>query len=230
MSLRDLAPPLLWNWYRQKRYGEEVRYANRRYHVMQTDYSAVPLHTGRYAEIFERAAPIDPNFSPELIRYRVYNICQAARWALRADGDFLCAGVSFGVAPRTVFEFLNFPATGRSYHLLDPFDPAKSGPFNGDANLVLRQYPADAKIVIHRAYAPEGIPKLPLAFAHFDTSKPEVEAASLPIVYRLLSPGGIAIFDAFSSTAAATREYSRALAEMKLEPFWLPSGQIMITR
>jgi len=228
--LRDLTPPILWNWVRRKRRGEQVQYANRRYGPMQTDFSAVPLHVGRYAEIFERIALNDPNFDPELTRYRVYNICQAARWALAVRGDFLCAGVSFGIAPRVAFEFLDFAGTGKTYHLLDPFDPAISGRFNGDADLVRRQYPDDAKIIIHRAFAPEGIPDVPLAFAHFDTSKPAVEAASLPIIYPLLSPGGIVIFDAFSSTSAATREYSRAFAKMNLEPFWLPSGQVMIAK
>ena len=228
MQLRDLAPPILWNWVRRKRYGKEVQYANRRYGPMQTDFSAVPLHVGRYAEIFERIAPSDPHFSPELTRYRTYNICQAARWALGAKGDFLCVGVSFGIAPRVVFEYTDLRDTGRTYHLVDPF--TVGGAFNTDPDAVHRRFPAAAKVIIHKGFAPEAIPDVPLAFAHFDTSRPAVEAVSLPIVYRQLSPGGIVIFDAFSSTSGATREYSRAFAEMNLEPFWLPSGQVMIAK
>lgn len=230
MKLRDLAPPALWNYIRQKRHGEEVRYAGRRYHVMQTDYSAVPLHVGRYAEIFERIAPNDPNFNPELTRYRVYNICQAARWSLACPGDYLCVGVSFGVSARVVFEYLDFASTGRAYHFVDPFDAATAGIHNADAELVRRQYPPDAKIVIHKALAPEGIPNASIAFAHFNTGHPEAEAASLPIVYERLAPGGIIVFDAFSVTSAYTKEYSRAFSAMNLEPFWLPSGQVMIAK
>ena len=230
MKLRDLAPPALWNYVRQKRHGEEVRFANRRYHVMQTDYSAVPLHIGKYAEIFERIAPNDPNIDPELTRYRIYNICQAAKWSLAHPGDFLCVGVSFGIAPRVVFEFIDFDSSGRTYHLVDPFDAAVARGFNSDAELVREQYPHDAKIAIHKAFAPEGIPDVNLAFAHFNTGNPTAETASLPLVYERLSPGGIVIFDAFSSTSAATKEYSRAFNAMNLEPFWLPSGQVMLAK
>ena len=228
MKLRDLTPPILWNWVRQRRHGEEVRYAGRRYHVMQTDYSAVPLHVGRYAEIFERIAPTDPHFDLELTRYRTYNICQAARWSLRVPGDFLCVGVSFGIAPRVVFEYTDLQADGRTYHLVDPF--TVGGVFNTDSDSVRRRFPPEAKVVIRQGFAPEAIPDVPLAFAHFDTGHADAEAASLPTVYRRLAPGGIVIFDAFSSTSGATREYQRALTSMNLEPFWLPSGQIMVAK
>jgi hypothetical protein len=212
------------------RHGEEVRYANRRYHVMETDHSAVPLHTGRYAEIFERVSRNDPNFSPELRRYRTYNICQAARWSLAVPGDFLCVGVSFGVTPRTVFEFLDFAPTGRTYHLVDPFNAPAGSVFNNDPDLVRRQYPPDALVVIHRAAAPEGIPSGPFAFAHLHIGGGDAEIASAPLVYERLTPGGIVTFDAFSSTSAATHAYSRAFAAMNVEPFWLPSGQVMLKK
>jgi hypothetical protein len=88
MPLRDLCPPILWNYVRQRRYGEEVRFANRRYHVMQTDYSATPLHVGRYAEIFERVSRNDPHFSPELRRYRTYNILPSGALVPRSARRF----------------------------------------------------------------------------------------------------------------------------------------------
>jgi hypothetical protein len=45
-----------------------------------------------------------------------------------------------------------------------------------------------------------------------------------------LTPGGIVTFDAFSVTWALTRAYSRAFAAINVEPFWLPSGQVMIAK
>ena len=214
---------------RRVRHGEEVRFANRLYHVMQTDHSAVPLHVGRYAEIFD-VSRNDSNFSPELRRYRTYNICQAARWSLAVPGDFLCVGVSFGVTPRTVFEFLDFAATGRTYHLVDSFNEPAGSVFNNDPDLIRRQYPRDARVIIHRAAAPEGIPGGPFAFAHFDIGGGDAEIASAPLVYERLTPGGIVTFDAFSVTSATTRAYSRAFAAMNVEPFWLPSGQVMLKK
>jgi hypothetical protein len=91
--------------------------------------------------------------------------------------------------------------------------------------LVRRQYPRDARVIIHRAAAPEGIPRGPFAFAHFDIGGCDAEIASAPLVYERLAPGGIVTFEAFSTTSAATRAYSsRAFAAMNVEPFWLPSG------
>jgi hypothetical protein len=172
---------------------------------MQTDIPAIPLHVGRYAEIWERVSRNDPHFDPELRRYRTYNICQAARWSLAVPGDFLCVGVSFGVTPRTVFEFLDFAATSRTYHLVDHFNAPVGGVYNNDPDLVRRQYPRDARVIIHRAAAPEGIPGGPFAFAHFHIGGGDAEIVSIPLVYDRLTPGGIVTFDAFSVTSALTR-------------------------
>jgi hypothetical protein len=175
MPLRDLCPPILWNYVRQRRYGEEVRFANRRYHVMQTDYSATPLHVGRYAEIFERVSRNDPHFSPELRRYRTYNICQAARWSLAAPGDFLWVGVSFGITPRTVFEFVDFGATGRTYHLVDPFNAPPGGVYNNDPDLVrqrIRATPASSFTALPRPrVSPPGLSRSRIAISAAATQR-----------------------------------------------------------
>jgi hypothetical protein len=115
--------------------------------------------------------------------------CQAARWSLAAPGDFLCVGVPFGVIPRTVSEFLDFAATGRTHHLVDPFNAPAGSALNNDPGLVRQQYPRDARVVIHRAAAPEGIPGGFFAFAHFDIGGCDAEIASAPLVYEWLTPG-----------------------------------------
>jgi hypothetical protein len=82
--------------------------------------------------------------------------------------------VSFGVTPRTVFEFLDFAATGRTYHLVDHFNAPAGEPYNNDPDLVRRQYPRDARVVIHRAAAP---PLSPPASAVWVCSAGAQEAA-----------------------------------------------------
>jgi hypothetical protein len=102
--------------------------------------------------------------------------------------------------------------------------------YNNDPDLVRRQYPRDARVIIHRAAAPEGIPAGPFAFAHCDIGGGDAEIASIPVLYERLTPGGIIVFEAFSSTSAAERAYSRAFAAINVEPFWLPSGQVMLAK
>jgi len=197
------------------------------YGRMLTTTDTSPLHTGRFAELYEKNITLDPHISSDVIRYRLYNICKFANLCRDVPGDFICAGVSWGVSPKMVYDFVDLPSTGKRLHLIDRFDrsgPGRSGisseGYNSDIEYVRRQYPPD-KVVFHQQFIPQALP-LPnvnkIAFAFLNTGNPEADAKSIPLLLSRLSPGGIIIID-FSANGLGV------FTRHGLEPFWLPSGQ-----
>jgi len=152
------------------------------------------MHFGRFGSVYERYWHLDP-FNAESrgdrTRMRVYNLCLLAEAALRTPGDLFMAGVSWGVAQRVLYDYLDIGHTGRVLHMVDPFlriDNAqtqnKLEKYNGDIDFVRRQYPTDARIEIHRALIPACLPLSnagPFALAYFNTSDHHSEAVSLSI-------------------------------------------------
>ena len=93
-----------------------------------------------------------------------------------------CAGVSFGATAKIVYEFVDFPTLGKTFHLIDPLEGvvSKSGRiaanYNRDPDYVLRQYSPGAPVVLHRERAPLRLPG-PLAFVFTDTGDAMAGAA-----------------------------------------------------
>jgi hypothetical protein len=75
------------------------------YQGMTTDYDAAPLHVGRYGKAYDQYWSLDPNIPYNHVRYRYYNVAMAALLAKDVEGDYLCAGVAYGVAPRIFYDF-----------------------------------------------------------------------------------------------------------------------------
>jgi len=107
-------------------------------------------------------------------------------------GDFVYAGVSWGVTPCMVFELLDFASLGKTLHLIDPFEGtiattgAHAQTFNGDPDYVLRQYPQGAPIVLHRKPIPLRCPVSWLSFLW--TGDPAADATALPISLKVSVP------------------------------------------
>lgn len=230
-----VVPPAGWRVLKRAKRGP---YYGRRYQAMQTDYETRPLHLGRFAQSFDRWVTVDPHIAADLTRYRLYNICNVAKLALRVPGDFLCAGVSYGVAPRVVFDYVEFEKTGKTYHLIDPLtgaagadDSTVAAIYNSDPDYVLRQYPTGARIELHRQFVPAGIPRdIAVAFAHFNCGDWASEAKSVPAIYERLSPGGFIMFDAYGTGHGSFEAYDAAFASVGVTPMWFPSGQCMIAK
>jgi hypothetical protein len=231
-AVQAITPPVVWNAYLHLR-GLGQRYPWRQFKCMGTCSNTKPLFDGKFTELYNKYGSLDPAVDVNSSRYLSYNICFFANLCRLVPGDFVCAGVSYGVAARMVFDFVDLAELGKTLHLIDPFegitsnDSSKaSSTFNRDPDYVLRQYPPGSPIILHRKRVPLRLPG-PLAFVFADTGNPKAEAESIPIFYEALSPGGMIITDQYGNYI---EYYESILNSMGVVPFWLPSGQGVIVK
>ena len=210
------------------------------YQGVSTVHNALPMHEGQFAQLYERYRPLDPLVPENVTRFRIYNLCWFARQSAGLAGDFAVAGVSYGVAPRVIYDFVNFPSLGKKFHFIDPFLAIKDTserkvlPFyNNDPDYVVQQYPPDAPIVFHRVTIPDGLPLEgveKLAFVHFNTGDHPSEAAALPWFYERLTPNGAIVIDNYAINDGHFAIYDPVFRQLGVGPLWLPSGQCVIVK
>lgn len=227
-----LTPPVVWNAYLRAR-GLRQRFPWREFGFMGTTANAEPLFTGRFAELYAKIQPLDPYHSAESTRYTFYNACVFA-WLCRAvPGDFLCGGISWGVAARLIYEFVEFSTLGKTLHLVDPFDARTSNgstrktlEYNSDPSYVRRQYPETAPIIVHCKPIPIELPGR-LAFVFLNTGDPQADAKALPSFYAMLNPGGCILLNNYANNI---EHYRTALALLDAQAIWQPSGQGLVVK
>ena len=231
-AVRAVVPPVLWEGLR--RLAGRPAVSQFTYQGVSTVHDMRPLHCGAFREAFDRFATLDQRIAPDLTRLRTYSAWMFAHLAAPLPGAFLFGGVSYGVAPRVVFELLSNTAPGRAYYLVDPFrgtDGAMQvrATYNTDAELVRRQYPPGANVRMVEEYLPaclplEGDPAI--AFAQLNTGHPQAEVDSLPYLYDRLLPGGVLLIDSYAFLAGTSRPaYDTALATLGATAFTLVTGQ-----
>jgi len=218
-AAQSITPPIIWNAYLRARGLGQTSWCD--FGNMQTCMDTKPLFEGRFAELHNRYRELNP-FGGEAYRYRHYNVCYFASLCRHVPGDFVCAGVSFGMTAKMVYEFVDFPTLDKTFHLIDPFEGIVSNDsgriatnYNRDPDYVLRQYPPDSPIVLHRKRVPFRLPG-PLAFVFTDTGNPAAAADSLPIFYQALSPGGILVAFEYGQK---TERYEPFLKQIGVTPF-----------
>jgi hypothetical protein len=211
-AVQLITPPLIWHAYLQIR-------------GLGTPTQQTPLSEGRFAEIYAKNQPLDPFRSPEATRYMFFNVCSIANLCRRVSGDFLFAGISWGVAARVTYDFVEFWKLDKKLHLVDPFDqrtsrsvPKKTERYNSDPEYVRRQYPSDARVIIHQKPIPIETPGK-LAFVFLSTGDPDADEGSIPIFYENLSTGGAIV---------CGRYFKRTFEQFGVEPLWFTSGQSVI--
>lgn len=206
------------------------------YQGLKTRHNARPLHVGRFATAFDRWRLLDQNHDADLLRYRVYNVCQFASLCSNIPGDFVSVGVSYGVSARTVFDYVNFPSLGKTMHLVDPLTGADGEPgktrfyYNLNPDNLLAQFPKGAPIKLHREFAPKAFSLFDdaISFAFLNTGHAQSEAESIAVLYRRLTAGGIIIADLYAAGDGNFSIYDPYLRQIDTEPLWLPSGQCVI--
>lgn len=229
--VQSFTPPIVWNAYLRLR-GRSPLFPWHFFGSIATCIDDAPLLEGKFTEIYTKHHSLEPFVPIDVTRYRHYNICFFANFCREVPGDFLCAGVSWGLAPRVVYDFTDFSALGKTLHLVDPFEgivserPGDISPrYNRDPDYVLRQYPANAPVVLHRKRIPLDTMPGKLAFVFTDTGNVAADTASLPGFYEALSPGGILITEQYHDDLA---RYNSVLDRLGVNPLWLPSGQGVI--
>jgi hypothetical protein len=233
---RQLCPRLLW-LYLQKIRGwltkEEVSYQG-----VRTAHNMRALHHGKFSNLYNKYIQLLPTPAPNTMRLRLYLICFFANQAKFLDGDFLIAGVSHGIAPRIVYDFVDFSSLEKKFHFIDPFDGSDAHGlfkenYNTDINFVKNQYPASAQIVFHERFIPECFP-LPelhqLSFVHLATGAWEAEAESVPYLYDLLVMGGIMVIDDYANFIGQQEIYNPVIELCKAQIFTMITGQGVIVK
>lgn len=225
-----ITPPIIWNAYLRARGLVQTR-PWQTFGNMQTCSDARPLTEGRFAELHDRYRSLSP-FTGDAYRYRHYNVCCLANLCRHIPGDFACAGVSFGATAKIVYDFVDFPTLGKTFHLVDPLEGVvdkfgRIAPnYNRDPEYVLRQYPSGAPVVLHRERAPLRWPG-PLAFVFTDTGDAMSGAEVLPVFYEALSRGGMLVAFEYGQNI---ERFAQIVERLGITPFWLPSGQALIIK
>jgi hypothetical protein len=223
----------------RERFRTDLPRSARGYQGVYTQHSMRWLHEGRFAEIHDRHRKLNPFNAPNELRLRHYTACMFADFAKHVPGDFLSAGISFGVAPRVIYDFVEFGKLGKTYHFIDPFlgvnyPGAGPSPYNTDFEFVRRQYPGDAPVVFHRQLLPDCFPlkglDRGLAFVHLNTTHPPAEAASLRYLYESLNPGGYIVIDDYSFGTGQFEDYDPAVAALGARIYSLVTGQGVIQK
>ena len=209
------------------------------YQGVYTQHSMRCLHEGRFAEIHDRYRKLNPFNAPNELRLRHYCASMFAEFAKMIPGDFLSAGISFGVAPRVIYDYVEFERLRKTYHFIDPFlginyPGSGPNPYNTDFEYVRRQYPEEAPVVFHRQLLPDCFPLADLAqglaFVHLNTTHPPAEAASLQYLYEKLNPGGFIVIDDYSFGNGQFDKYDRAIQALGAKIFCLVTGQGVIQK
>lgn len=190
-----LTPPIVWNAYLQAR-GLRQRFPWRQCGFMATTANTKPLYEGRFAELFAKYSRLDPFHEPEATRYSFYNACLFGHLCRWVGGDFLCGGISWGVAARLLYDFVEFDRLGKTLHLVDPFDARTANTsggttqlYNSDPDFVRRQYPEGAPVAIRCEPIPPSHLPDQLAFIFLNTGDPQADVKALPSFYARLSSG-----------------------------------------
>jgi hypothetical protein len=235
---RAVAPPILWDLARTL-CRRDLPFSPSDYQGVVTQHNMRWLHEGRFAEIYDRYRKFNPFNGPNETRLRQYCVCMFAEFSKNIPGDFLSAGISFGVAPRVIYDFVEFERLGKTYHFIDPFlginYPGDGpNPYNTDFEFVRKQYPVHAPVVFHKALLPDCFPLegliRGLAFIHLNATHPSAEAASLPYLYEKLNQGGFIVIDDYSFGAGQFGDYDPVIQSIGAKAFSLVTGQGIIQK
>ena len=162
-----------------------------------------------FDEAYTRGIANDPVnlYQKELLRYRVYINTAIASLAVQGGGDFCCVGVSWGIVPRTIYQYLdkqNFWKNGPTYFLVDKFEQVL---FAGDSNKKIQtDYCGDIEFIknefkeenfqIIQKYAPEALHDITtkVSYLHLNTGDKVSELKTVKFLYdKLTNPGFIVI-------------------------------------
>jgi hypothetical protein len=172
------------------------------------------------------------------MRYRCYNVATLAMQCRNVAGDFVFAGISYGVSARVLYDFVEFEKLGKIFHLIDPFTAfnpndrrGRSDFYNTDPDYVRAQYPVHAPVKICRDIIPDALTDIgSIAFAALNTTNPPAETTSLPILFNKLADGGIIVIDTYGMIGGRFADYDPVFAKLGVTPLWFPSGQCAVIK
>jgi hypothetical protein len=189
---------------------------------LTTRHETGDLYETEFDRIFRTACALDP-WADERLRLRVYYHCRFAQIALNAPGDFLFAGVSFGVAPKAVTLALGPALDNRTIYLADKWQGLRESGSNrtrddycADVSLV-RKFFTEPNVKIVEAYVPDALGQIEtkhIAFAALNTGDVDADCASLPLLWPRLSTGGMLILNGYAQKPERHKQYQNTLSAL----------------
>lgn len=189
--------------------------------------------------------------------WRVHIGLWAAYNGSRIAGDFVECGVHHGFLSSAVMEYLNWNATGRTFHLLDTFggldeqlmsaeDVASggvernrralaSGTFTGLLDKVRANFAEWQNVNIVPGRVPDTLPATgegPIAYLHIDMNCSPPEVAAFDYFWDRLSPGAVILLDDYAYGGFASQKHAMdaATAAKGIKVASLPTGQGIIIK
>ena len=231
---RSITPPIFWNILKKISQRPDPIH----YQTVHTGHNVDLMHVGRFGNIRDKYVILNPDSDRNATRLRQYLLCLFATIVKNLPGDFVTAGISYGIAPRVIYDFIDFEKLGKTYHFIDPFEGvdetgALCAAYNLDPDFVLNQYPANAPVLLHKGFIPECLESLKLgnlAFVHLNTGCSKPEADSLAYFYDRLSPGGILVIDYYGYGTGKRHVYDPSIKSLGAEVFSMVTGQGVIVK
>jgi hypothetical protein len=227
------------------RYARDGLYTLHHPHFLQdTGFQAA------YARGVQASWGVDPR-----MEWRVHTALWAASVAARLPGDFVECGVNAGFVSSAILQSLDWPALGKTFHLIDTFAGPVLTQFSkqeqdrrrlAEEAIAREAYVTDwARIQANYAewprvrLLPGAVPEVldgsridRVAFLHLDMNCAYPERAALEFFWDRMTPGGMILFDdyAFTGNDALAAEIGEAAARLGTAVLALPTGQGLIVR
>lgn len=176
------------------------------------------------------------------IIWRTHVLCWAGKRGLKYDGDFVECGTYKGTSARIMVDYLDFAASGRTFHLYDLFEHHEGMVHQSLPELGADLYGrvcdrfADVKNVrivkgsVHetlQADVPERI-----AFLHIDMNNAPAEREALERLFSKVLPGASIVFDDYGWSGYRDQKdtIDAFLGARGYEVLELPTGQGLVIK
>jgi hypothetical protein len=235
--LRKIEPFATWRYLQRtlaiSRYNQDG---------LTTVHNCEFLYTAEFGAAYEagRATGAWPDSDP---RYRAFEACWAAQYALRLDGDFVECGVDRGGLAMTILHYTDFVKSAKQFYLLDTYEGFPKEQHGQVASVQDVHKYNDSYADVKRSFAKysdqvqivKGVVPASLAEVHaqriaylsldLNSALPEIEA--LTLLWDRLVPGAVVISDdyCFTGYEKHTKAYDQFARSKDLRMLPLPTGQ-----
>ena len=204
----------------------------------------------RFASAYEKAAATNP-WVGFTLQWRVYIVCYFADMVKGLEGDFVECGVNTGAYSRAVIDYINFPATGKTFYLFDTFGGLDLKQLNEDEKKIgidklygsnykdvyaqVKETFAPFKVEVVKGLVPDTLPACTsekICYLSIDMNVTEPEIKTAHYFWDRIVKGGVIILDDYGFPPHITQKHAfDAFAKEKgVEILCLPTGQGIIIK
>jgi O-methyltransferase len=184
------------------------------------------------------------------LRWRVFNACTLAKYALRVPGDFVECGTNKGAVATAIISYTNFEKAKKKFYLLDTYEgfdqsvlsETESALINSSAfryadcyAQVKAHFKQYSFVEIIKGSVPSTLPQVhsdKIAFLHLDMNCALPERKAIEYFWDKITPGGVVLLDDYGWEYH--EEQKATLDEFALtkgiEVVEMPTGQGLILK